>query len=65
MFVLFILLGSVIAIGTFLSVYATVELKKQNALLDKRLKAHADSAGMKVFKQGLGWVPADGTCIGR
>lgn len=65
MFALCILFGSVIAIGTFLFVYATVELKKQNALLDKRLRAHADSAGMEVFKQGLGWVPADGTCAGR
>ena len=62
---LWVILGSLLAIGTFLFIYATVELKKQNDLLAQRLKSHAEAAGLRVFKHGLGWVPADGTCAGH
>lgn len=64
-FILWVVAGSLLALGVFLFVYATVELKKETKRLQDSYRRANSSFGLQVSKPGLGWVPADGHYQGR
>ena len=59
-FLAWLAIGGIMALFIFLTVHnAIVEYKKQVERLRSLQRANS-SAGLKIMKPGLGWVPANG-----